>query len=230
MIGIIGAMDIEVESLKRLLQDVRKEKISNIEYFSGKIGETETVIAKCGIGKVFAAICAQTMIMRFKPDVIVNIGVAGGLSQTLHIGDIVIADSVAQHDMDTTALGDERGLLSEIGLVKIPADTGVLNSLEDACRYSGINYEIGTIASGDEFVSSANKKQFIKDAFSAKACEMEGAAIGQVCFVNKVPFGVLRAISDGANDGANMDFPEFAAMAAENSAKVIERFVYTLKR
>ena len=230
MIGIIGAMDIEVESLKRLLQNVRKEKISNIEFFSGKIGENEAVIAKCGVGKVFAAICAQTMVMHFKPDVIVNIGVAGGLSKTLHIGDIVIADSVAQHDMDTTALGDERGFLSEIGLIKIPADSRILNALEDACRYAGINYEIGTIASGDEFVSSANKKQLIKDTFSAKACEMEGAAIGQVCFVNKVPFGVLRAISDGANDGANMDFAEFAKASAENSAKVIERFIYTLKR
>lgn len=230
MIGIIGAMDIEVESLKRLLKDVRKEKISNIEFFSGKIGDTDTVIAKCGVGKVFASICAQTMIMQFKPDIIVNIGVAGGLSENLHIGDIVIADSVAQHDMDTTALGDERGFLQEIGLVKIPADSRVLSVLEDACGYMGINYEVGTIASGDQFVSSEDKKQFIKDTFSAKACEMEGAAIGQVCFVNKVPFGVLRAISDGANDGANFDFAEFTAMAAENSAKVIERFVHTLKR
>lgn len=230
MIGIIGAMDIEVEKLKRLLQNVRKENISDIEFFFGKIGETETVIAKCGIGKVFASICAQTMIMRFKPSVIVNIGVAGGLSKSLRIGDIVIADSVAQHDMDTTALGEERGFLSEIGLVKIPTDSRVLNALEDSCRYVGINYEIGTIASGDEFVSSGDKKNFIKDNFSAKACEMEGAAIGQVCFVNKVPFGVLRAISDGANDGANMDFAEFATAAAENSAKVIERFIYTLKR
>lgn len=230
MIGIIGAMDIEVESLKRLLQDVRKEEISNIEFFCGKIGETETVIAKCGVGKVFAAICAQTMIMHFKPNVIVNIGVAGGLSKTLHIGDIVVADSVAQHDMDTTALGDERGLLSEIGLVKISVDNEVLNALKESCRYAGINYEVGTIASGDEFVSSADKKKFIKDTFSAKACEMEGAAIGQVCFVNKVPFGVLRAISDSANDGANMDFSEFAKAAAEKSAKVIERFIHTLKR
>jgi adenosylhomocysteine nucleosidase len=230
MIGIIGAMDIEVESLKRLLKDVRKEKISNIEFFLGKIGETETVIAKCGVGKVFAAICAQTMILHFKPDVIVNIGVAGGLSDNLNIGDIVIADSVAQHDMDTTALGDARGFLTEIELVKIPADRNILAVLEDSCRYAGINYEVGTIASGDQFVSSEDKKQFIKDTFSAKACEMEGAAIGQVCFVNKVPFGVLRAISDGANGGANFDFAEFTAMAAENSAKVIERFVYTLKR
>lgn len=229
MIGIIGAMDIEVKALKNLLRDVRSEKISNIEFFSGKIGETETVIAKCGVGKVFAAICAQTMIMQYSPDVILNIGVAGGLSKTLNIGDIVIADNVVQHDMDTTALGDERGFLSEIERIKIPADKEVLTALESACRYAGVNYQVGTIASGDEFVADEDKKQMIKDIFSAKACEMEGGAIGQVCFVNKVAFGVLRAISDGANGGASMDFPKFAAIAAENSAKVIERFIFTFE-
>lgn len=229
MIGIIGAMDIEITKLLGLLENVRKEKISNIDFCRGKIGDNEIVLAKCGVGKVFAAICAEAMIISYKPDIIINIGVAGGLSGSLNIGDIVIADSVAQHDMDTTALGDARGFLSEIGLVKIPTDKEVLETLKDACRYAKINYEIGTVVSGDEFVSSAEKKQFIKEIFSAKACEMEGASIGQVCFVNKVPFGVLRAISDGANDNADMDFPAFAAMAAENSANVIERFINIIK-
>ena len=230
MIGIIGAMDIEVEKLSGLLENVRREKISNIDFCQGKIGDTQIVIAKCGVGKVFAAVCAEAMIMKYKPDIVVNIGVAGGLSKTLNIGDIVIADSVVQHDMDTTALGDERGFLSEIGLVKIPADKKVLDALEKACRSIEINYEVGTIASGDAFVSGNEKKEFIRKTFSAKACEMEGASIGQVCFVNKVPFGVLRAISDGANDSADMDFPAFAAMAAENSAKVIAKFIDAIKR
>ena len=230
MIGIIGAMDIEVEKLLGLLENVQKENISNINFFRGKIGDTETVIAKCGVGKVFSAMCSEAMIMKYKPDIIVNIGVAGGLSKTLNIGDIVIADSVAQHDMDTTALGNERGFLSEIGLVKISVDKEILAALEEACRCIGISYEIGTIASGDEFVSNAEKKQFITETFSAQACEMEGASIGQVCFVNKVPFGVLRAISDGANDSADMDFPTFAVMAAETSAKVIESFIDIIKR
>ena len=230
MIGIIGAMDIEVQKLKGLLQGAKTEKISGTEFVTGSICGTDAVIAKCGVGKVFAAICAQTMIMRYKPEVIINIGVAGGLSKTLGIGDIVVADGVVQHDMDTTALGEERGFLSEIGLSVIPTDKKNLELLETACKECGINCDTGIIASGDQFISEAEKKRFITDTFSAKACEMEGAAIGQVCYLNGVPFGVLRAISDSANDNANFDFPTFAATSAENSAKVIERYIGMLKR
>ena len=230
MIGIIGAMELEIEKLKGLLKNAEKERISSIDFVTGTIGDRKVVIAKCGVGKVFAAICAQTMIMRFKPDAIINIGVAGGLSKTLNICDIVIADSLVQHDMDTTALGDERGFLTEIELVKIPTDKGTLEGLKAACDECGIRYEVGTIASGDQFISDMVKKQFIADTFSAKACEMEGASIGQVCYVNKVPFCVLRAISDGANADANMDFPTFAKAAAENSAKVINRYIEAVKR
>ncbi|MBQ7751669.1 MAG: 5'-methylthioadenosine/adenosylhomocysteine nucleosidase [Clostridia bacterium] len=227
MIGIIGAMDIEVEGLKSLLKDVREEKISGITFVKGSFNGKDTVVAKCGIGKVFAAICTQTMIMAFKPEIIINIGVAGGLCEALNVGDIVIADSVVQHDMDTTPLGEPRGYLSEIGLVKIPADEKIYKTLLGATEKIGIKAVLGTVASGDIFVSDSGKKQFIKDVFSASACEMEGASIGQVCYVNKVPFGVLRAISDSANGDANMDFPTFAKMAAENSIKVIKEFINT---
>ena len=208
----------------------KQEKISGVDFHLGKIGKTEVVVAKCGIGKVFAAICAQAMILCYKPEIIINIGVAGGLSENLKIGDIVIADSVAQHDMDATALGDEPGFLSDIGLVKISADKKAVDTLKAACDKLAVNYEIGTIASGDQFISDAVAKQRIKDIFSAKACEMEGGSIGHVCYVNNVPFGALRAISDGANDGAKLDFPTFAALAAENSAKVIEIFIDTFSR
>lgn len=220
-------MDIEVEGLKSLLKDVQEEKISGITFVKGELGGKKTVVAKCGIGKVFAAICTQTMIMAFKPDIIINIGVAGGLCEDLSVGDIVIADSVVQHDMDTTPLGEPRGYLSEIGLVKIPTDEKIYKTLLDATRKIGIKTLLGTVASGDVFVSDNEKKRFIRENFSAAACEMEGASIGQVCFVNKVPFGVLRAISDGANGDANMDFPTFAKMAAENSIKVIKEFIRT---
>lgn len=218
-------MDIEVEGLKRLLKDVREEKISGITFVKGSFNGRETVVAKCGIGKVFAAICTQTMIMAFKPEIIINIGVAGGLAENLNVGDIVIADSVVQHDMDTTPLGEPRGYLSEIGLVKIPTDEKIYKTLLEATEKIGIKAVLGTVASGDVFVSDSEKKKFIKETFSASACEMEGASIGQVCFVNKVPFGVLRAISDGANGDANMDFPTFAKMAAENSIRVIKEFM-----
>ncbi len=229
MIGIIGAMDVEVQKLKTLLTDTKQEKISGVEFFEGKIGDKDVVVAKCGIGKVFAAICAQTMIMKYKPELIINIGVAGGLSDNLKIGDIVIADSVVQHDMDITALGDEPGFLSGIGLVKIPADKKTADTLKAACDKLSVRYEVGTIASGDQFVSSQNVKERIKGLFAAKACEMEGASIGQVCYVNGVPFGTLRAISDGANDDAMLDFPAFTKLAAENSARVIEVFIDTFK-
>lgn len=230
MIGIIGAMDIEVQKLKELLTDTKNEKISGVDFVSGKLGNAEVVVAKCGIGKVFAAICAEAMIMRYKPEIVINIGVAGGLSDKLKIGDIVIADSVAQHDMDTTALGEEPGFLSEIKLVKIPADKKAVETLKNACDTLSLSYEAGTIASGDQFVSDFETKKRIQDTFSAKACEMEGASIGQVCYVNNVPFGTLRAISDGANDNAKLDFPTFAALAAENSVKVIKIFIDTFKR
>ena len=228
MIGIIGAMDIEVEGLKSLLKDVKEEKISGINFVRGSFNGKETVVAKCGIGKVFAAICTQTMIMAFKPEIIINIGVAGGLSENLAVGDIVIADSVVQHDMDTTPLGEPRGYLSEIGLVKIPTDERIYKTLLRATEKIGIKAVLGTVASGDIFVSDSEKKQFIKETFSASACEMEGASVGQVCYVNKVPFGVLRAISDSANGDANMDFPAFAKMAAENSIEVIKEFINTI--
>ena len=228
MIGIIGAMEIEVEGIKRLLQNVSEEKISNITFVSGDLCGKKVVVAKCGIGKVFAAICSQTMIMAYKPDMIINIGVAGGLLKTLEIGDIVVADAVVQHDMDTTPLGEPRGYLSEIGLVKILANKGVSEALLEAVRKVGLNGVLGTVASGDVFVSDEEQKSFIRETFDAAACEMEGASIGQVCCVNKVPFGVLRAISDSANGDANMDFPTFAKMAAENSIKVITEFIKTV--
>ena len=220
-------MDIEVEGIKSLLRDVSEEKISNITFLKGKLDGKNIVVAKCGIGKVFSAICAQTMIMAFKPKLIINIGVAGGLLKDLDVGDIVVADAVAQHDMDTTPLGEPRGFLSEIGLVKIPTDEKVRKGLINAVKAVGINAVSGTVASGDVFVSDDEKKQFIRENFDAAACEMEGAAIGQVCFVNDVPFGVLRAVSDSANGNAKVDFPTFAKMAAENSVKVLKEFIHT---
>lgn len=225
MIGIMGAMDVEVEGLKRLLHGVSEEKISGISFVKGTLYGKDTVVAKCGVGKVCAAICAQAMIMAYKPDAVINMGVAGGLDKKLNIGDIVIASGVVQHDFDITALGQPKGYLSEIGLIEIPTDAEISDILRNSAEEIGLKCLLGVVASGDIFVSDEDKKCFIKDTFSAKACEMEGASIGQVCFVNGTPFGVLRAISDGANGDANIDFPTFAKMAAENSIKVIEKFI-----
>lgn len=225
MIGIIGAMDIEVESIKSLLTETKTENVSGVDFVLGKFEKADVVVAKCGVGKVFSALCAEAMILKYAPQMIINVGVAGCLDKDLKIGDIVIADSVVQHDMDTSPLGDPVGMLSDINIIKIPASEKTSTILEACVSELGLSYTKGTIASGDQFVASSDKKQFIIDNFGAKSCEMEGGAIGHVCYVNNVPFGVLRAMSDGADDGANMDFPTFARLAAENSTKVISQFL-----
>ena len=216
MIGIIGAMDVEVESIKALLTDTHTENISGVSFVKGQFAGKEIVVAKCGVGKVFSALCTEAMILKFSPEMIINVGVAGCLTPDLKIGDAVIADNVCQHDV---------GMLSDINIVKIPTDQKVTALLADAVAEAEVSYKIGTIASGDQFVASSEKKEYIKSNFSAISCEMEGGSIGHVCFVNNVPFAVLRTMSDGADDGANMDFPTFCKMAAENEVKIIEKFL-----
>lgn len=225
MIGIIGAMEIEVEKIKAFLTDTTSEIVSGVTFVRGKFCEKDVVVAKCGVGKVFAGLCAEAMILKYDPELIINVGVAGCLDESLKIGDIVIADSVCQHDMDTSPLGDPVGMLSDINIIKIPADKKAYELFSECAKELSLPYSVGTIASGDQFVSSSDKKKYIIDNFGAKSCEMEGGAIGHVCYVNKVPFTVLRAMSDGADDGAKMDFPTFAKLAAENSTRVIKTFL-----
>lgn len=225
MIGIIGAMEIEVEKIKAFLTDTTSEIVSGVTFVRGKFCEKDIVVAKCGVGKVFAGLCAEAMILKYNPQLIINVGVAGCLDETLKIGDIVIADSVCQHDMDTSPLGDPVGMLSDINIIKIPADEKACGLFSECAKELSLPYSVGTIASGDQFVSSSDKKKYIIDNFGAKSCEMEGGAIGHVCYVNNVPFAVLRAMSDGADDGAKMDFPTFVKLAAENSTRVIKAFL-----
>jgi len=222
MIGIIGAMKIEVERLTSDMTDVKREVISGIEFFSGKLYGTEAVVAQCGIGKVFAALCAQTMIIKYGVDTVINTGVAGTLTSKLGIGDIAVSSACVQHDMDTSPLGDPVGLISGINIIEIPADSELCGNICDAARGLGINAVAGVIASGDCFVSSADKKKYISDTFGAVACEMEGAAVAQVCYVNRVKYAVIRAISDNADGTADMDYGEFSKIAARNSAEVVK--------
>ena len=225
MIGIIGAMGIEIRALADLMENKKTEKISGVEYMSGKIFEKDVVLAVCGIGKVFAAICAQTMILKYNPDVIINTGVAGTLTDALSIGDIAIADNVVQHDMDTSPLGDPVGLLSGINIVKIPTDTGTVEKIKNCVNEMGINHKTGTIASGDQFLASNEVKKRIVDNFSAIAGEMEGASIGHVCYVNQKPFCVLRAISDCADGSGAENYMEFLGKAAENAVMVMAKYI-----
>jgi len=225
MIGIIGAMEVEVNELKKRLQNPKCERISGIDFVSGTLHEKEVVIASCGVGKVFAAIAAEAMILKYSPEIIVNSGVAGALSAELEVTDIVIAEDVVQHDMDTTPLGDPPGLLSGINIVNIPCSKRGAECLKKATEECGIKNKTGRIASGDVFVDSLSKKREIAEKFFATACEMEGASIGHVCYVNGVEFAVLRAISDSLKDGSDMEYYEFVKVAAKNSIMVMDRFV-----
>ena len=220
-LGIIAAMTIEAELIKAAMTDVTAEEISGITFVSGKLGKCDAVVAVCGIGKVFAAMCTQTMILRYAPDCIINTGVGGTLTDKPGIGDLAVSTAVVQHDMDTSPLGDPVGLISGINVIEMAADSAMVEKVCTICEQKGIRHYCGTIASGDQFIASREKKDWIVSAFSGIACEMEGASVGQVCYVNKVPFVILRAISDSADGGACEDYPTFAKNAAETSASVV---------
>lgn len=225
-IGIIGAMELEVEALKSMMSSTKIEKISAVDFYSGKINGVDTVVATAGVGKVNAAVCAQTMILKFAPDLLINVGVAGGLDPEFAIGDIAVAESVVEHDMDTTAVGDPVGFISGLDTVYMDCDSKTADLMEKAAKSVGLGVKRGVIASGDQFISSQEQRDKIIKKFGAIAAEMEGASIGHVCKMNSVPFGVLRAISDGANSDSVMDYPAFAKMAVANSVKII---TYMLK-
>ena len=224
-IGIIAALQIEIDGIKEKLTDSYTLNVSGIDFECGYIGDRRVVCAKCGVGKVFAALCAQTMCMKFSLDCIINTGVAGGLADGLKVLDIVVADDVVQHDMDTSPLGDPVGLLSGINIVNIPCDKKISDTLAECVAKEGINCVRGTVATGDQFVSTNEKREFIKSTFNAAACEMEGGAVGHVCYVNEVPFGIIRAISDGGDGEATLDYPTFATMASDNSVRAVLRFI-----
>ncbi len=216
-IGIIGAMADEVNGIISLLEDREELAVSGIAFNTGTLFGKRVVIARCGIGKVFAAICTEAMIITFSPRLIVNTGVGGALDKRLSPCDIVFADKLCQHDMDTSAIGDPVGLVSGINHIYFECDNKALQILEKTAKEQGINYLVGTVATGDKFISSALDKKAITDSFSAVACEMEGGAVAHTAFVNNIPFIVVRAISDSADGDASMDYPTFLPLAVKTS-------------
>ncbi|MCR5694222.1 MAG: 5'-methylthioadenosine/adenosylhomocysteine nucleosidase [Clostridia bacterium] len=224
MVGLIVAMKIEAEEIIKKLTDKASQKISGIEFTRGKLYGTDVVVCVCGIGKVFAGACAEIMVLRYSPDYIINTGVGGTLTDKLGIGDVAIAVSAVQHDMDTTPLGDPRGYIDVIKEVYLKCDERVVSLVEKACAAEKISCVKGTIATGDQFIHSEEKKDEIKSHFEdCVCCDMEGAAVGQICLVNKVPFAVIRAISDNAGGESPADYNAFARTAANNSIKVLEK-------
>ena len=219
-IGIIGAMQPEVEGLVAKLDSPVKESISGIDFYSGELFGKRVCVAKCGIGKVFAAICAEIMILKYSPRLIVNTGVGGALAEHLLPCDTVVAWSLVQHDMDTSPIGDPRGLVSGINKIHFDADPRAVDILLSAATSLGIRAFAGTVATGDKFIASAEDKEDIVKNFDASACEMEGCAIAQTAYVNNTPFAVIRAISDSANGESNIDYPTFLPIAVKNSTSL----------
>ena len=227
-IGIIGAMQPEVEAIIATLEDRESETVSGITFYTGTIGGKRVAVAKCGIGKVFAALCAEIMILKYNPDLLVNTGVGGAIGGDLRCGDVVIADRLCQHDMDTSAIGDPKGLVSGINMIYFDADVRAKEILLEQGSALGLAVKSGTVATGDKFIASSEDKHRIASDFSASVCEMEGCAIAQTAFVNGTPFAVVRAISDSADGEATMDYPTFLGIASKNSTNLtlalVEKF------
>lgn len=223
--GLIGAMTVEVEALRNEMENAVRTVVSGMEFWEGKLCGQDVVLAVAGIGKVNAAMCAQTMILRFAPDAVLNTGVAGGIGSGVKIMDVVVAEAVAQHDMDTSPLGDPVGLIPGLNVVEMKCDAALCDRACAAARSVGVEPVRGLIVSGDQFIGSQAQIDRIRAHFDARAAEMEGAAIGQVCAINHVPFTVIRAISDGGDDEAQMDYPQFVKLAAAQSVRIVEAFL-----
>ncbi len=228
MIGIIAAMDLELDLLKTYIQDAKTQMLSGICFMTGMISGQSVVTAVSGIGKVNAAVCAQSMILAFRPDCVINTGVGGALDKSLKLLDVVAASAAVQHDVDTTALGDAPGFVSTVKVIEFPTDPALTGALLAGVRNTGARAFSGKIATGDQFISKQEDKQRIRDLFGAAACEMEGGSIAQVCYINRVPCAILRAISDGADEDANMSYSAFASKAADISAHAILNWIGTL--
>ena len=226
MYGLIGAMSLEVEALMARLEDRCEKKIGMDVFVSGKLFGKDAVLAVCGPGKVNAALCAQSMILHYQPEWILNLGVAGAGDATVSIGDMVVATAAVQHDMDTSPIGDPVGLVSKLNLVEIPCDETLRGKLvRAASAVEGVNVHQGIIATGDQFIHSGDIRSRIHDLFRAKAVEMEGGAVAHACYAHGVPYCVLRSISDQADGHSDMDYPTFAAMAARHSQQVVENLL-----
>lgn len=229
MIGIIAAMNIEAEGLEKIMENTTEKKIGDMSFVSGGLCGCNAVVAVCGEGKVNAAMCTQAMISEYKVSAIINTGVGGGIAPGLEIGNIVVADSVVQHDMDMSPLGYEVGYICGIDGINMSCDEKLKNILYKCVCDNKIKCQTGVVASGDQFISSDEKKKWLREKFCAAVCEMEGGAIGHVCTRNKIPFAIIRAISDGGDESAKLSFPEFATLAAENSIKVMKQFLFEVK-
>ena len=225
--GIIGAMELEVATLKAAMKNVEITTKAGMDFFEGKLEEKDVVVVQCGIGKVNAGMCVQILCDIFGVTNIINTGVAGSLNSKLDIGDILVSDEAVQHDMDVSALGYAPGQIPGVDVLGFKADGEMAEMAVRACRNvnKDINVLRGRVVSGDQFISSAEVKDRLIDRFNGDCAEMEGAAVAQASYLNGVSFIVVRAISDKADGSAQMDYPTFEKKAAEHCASMIQEYM-----
>jgi adenosylhomocysteine nucleosidase len=224
-VGIIGAMDCEIENLKSQLKNKIENKVGELVIYTGELFNHNIVLVKSGVGKVNAALCTQYIIDKYKPNYIINTGIAGGIGLALSVGDLVIASELVQYDFDVSAIGYAKGYMCNGKNPDKPtifySDEKLIEKFIKAVKEtSSTKIHKGRIATGDMFVSNNDKKLEIRKTFNAIAVEMEGCAIGQVATINKVPFVVVRAISDLADDiaGSSHEFVEKEMAQLSSSA------------
>ena len=227
-LAIMGAMQEEVEPLLAFFDDVKETVYANNKYFEVNYNGLDIVIAYSKIGKVFASLTASTMIQKFGCDTLLFSGVAGGINPKLEIGDLIIADKLCQHDLDITAFGHPHGYVPE-GNVFIETDESLRKIAIEVAKDKNLKVIEGTIATGDQFVHSSERKEFIESTFNADALEMEGASVAVICDALNVPFFILRAISDTADMEAGFDFEEFLKSSAKISANYLIEIVKKIK-
>lgn len=229
-IGIIGAMELEVETLKSKMAVKNTTKKAGMEFYEGTLNGIDVVIVRSGVGKVNAGICTQILADLFQVTNVINTGVAGSLDAKINIGDIVVSTDVCYHDVDATVFGYQLGEVPQLGTVSFPADEKMAELAKKVCNQ--VNSEIkvfsGRVVSGDQFICDKEVKDKIISNFQALCTEMEGAAIAQAAYLNQIPFVILRAISDKADNSAEMDYPTFEKKAAEHCAKLVEEFIVEL--
>ena len=223
MLGIIGAMDEEVARMKEQMEDAQVQNWAGMDFYRGRINGKEAVVVRSGIGKVNAAVCAQILADRYEVSAIVNTGIAGSLDGKIDIGDIVLSTDALQHDMDATNFGYPLGQIPRMEVLSFQADRRLLELARVCCKEVNPDIHVyeGRVVSGDQFVSSQEKKEWLIRNFKGSCTEMEGAAIAQAAYLNGIPFLIIRAISDKADNSATMDYPAFEAQAIAHSVNLM---------
>ena len=226
-IGIIGAMDLEVDALKAKLSDVKVTSKARMDFYEGVLNGTDVVVVRSGIGKVNAALCVQILADLFAVTHVINTGVAGSLNAELDIGDILVSVDACYHDVDAQIFGYMPGEVPQMGTREFVADVRMAELAVECCKTVNpdIHVKLGRVVSGDQFISDSAVKDRLISVFHGDCTEMEGASIAHGAFLNKIPFLVVRAISDKADGSAEMDYPTFEREAALHSAKLVEALV-----